>query len=116
MRVTRLYTGDDGQSHFEDIDMPLFDQGDIGRLSELVPATGVIFRETSGDYHYEWHNAPRRQYIVMLEGEVEIEVGDGLRRLFRTGDILLSEDTTGQGHFSRAVNGQSRKSLFLTLD
>ena len=74
MRVTRLYTGDDGQSHFEDIDMPLFDQGDIGRLSELVPATGVIFRKTSGDYHYEWHNAPRRQYIVMLEGEVEIEV------------------------------------------
>ena len=47
---------------------------------------------------------------------MEIEVGDGLRRLFRTGDILLSEDTTGQGHFSRAVNGQSRKSLFLTLD
>ena len=75
MKVTRLYTGDDGQSHFEDIDVPLFDQGDIGQLSELVPATGVIFRETSGEYHYEWHNAPRRQYIVMLEGEVEIEVG-----------------------------------------
>lgn len=116
MKVTRLYTGDDGQSHFEDIDVPIFDHGDIGNLSELIPATGVIFRETSGDYHYEWHNAPRRQYIVMLEGEVDIEVGDGTRRVFQTGDLLLAEDTTGQGHLSRAVKGQPRKSLFLTLD
>lgn len=116
MRVVRIYTGADNKSHFEDIDMPLKDAGQIGFMSERLKATGIVFRETGGDYNYEFHTAPRRQYVVNLEGEVEIEVGDGTKRILRSGDILLAEDTTGQGHISRAVNGKPRKSLFITLD
>ncbi|MGH7961567.1 MAG: hypothetical protein ACRERD_07025 [Candidatus Binatia bacterium] len=116
MKVTRLYTGPDKQSHFEDVEILLGDDSIGGRMSELMKATGVIFRETGGDYNYDWHNAPRRQYVIMLDGEVEIEIGDGTKRLFRTGDILLAEDTTGQGHISRSVNGKPRKSMFVTLD
>jgi len=52
----------------------------------------------------------------MLEGSVEIEIGDGSKRLFHCGDILLAEDTTGQGHFSRAVEGMPRKSLFIPIE
>ncbi len=116
MKITRLYTGVDGESHFEDIDIPLMDQGQIGRLSTLIPATGVILRETGVDYDYDWHNAPRRQFIVMLEGTVEIEVGAGTTRRFGPGDILLAEDTTGRGHRSRTVNQQVRRSIFIPLD
>jgi hypothetical protein len=29
---------------------------------------------------------------------------------------LLAEDTTGHGHISRAVNGEMRRSIFVTLD
>lgn len=115
MKITRLYTGSDQQSHFEEIDMPVRDRGDIGSLSEAIAATGVIFRETPASYHYAWHNAPQRQYVVMLDGVVEIEVGDGSRRTFRAGDILLAEDTSGQGHISRSVDGKPRRSLFITL-
>lgn len=116
MKITRIYTGPDNRSHFEDIEIPLKDGGAVGRMSELQKATGVMFRETDGSYHFDWHNAPRRQYVVILDGEVEIEIGDGSKRIFRTGDILLAEDTTGQGHISRAVDGKPRKSLFITLD
>lgn len=116
MRIVRVYTGTDNKSHFEDIEVPLKSGGKAGSLSEVVKATGVIFRETGGDYNFDFHNAPRRQYVVNLEGEVEIEVGDGTKRILRTGDILLAEDTTGQGHISRAVGGKPRKSLFITLD
>ena len=49
-------------------------------MSETVKATGIVFRETTGDYNYDFHTAPRRQYVVNLDGEVEIEVGDGSRR------------------------------------
>ncbi len=115
MKITRLYTGSDGESHFEDIDIPLKDRGKIGKLSDTIKTTGIIFRETSGDYNYTWHNAPRRQYIIML-GEVEIEVGSGTKRRFKAGDILLVEDTTGRGHISRAVSKKPRKSIFVTLD
>ena len=116
MQVVRIYTGADNQSHFEDLQVPLKDGGKVGFLSDLIKATGVRFRETSGDYNYDFHTAPRRQYVVNLEGEVEIEVGDGTRRILRAGDVLLAEDTTGQGHISRAVAGKPRKSLFITLD
>jgi hypothetical protein len=116
MQVVRIYTGADNQSHFEDLQVPLKDGGKVGFLSERIKATGVFFRETSGDYNYDFHTAPRRQYVVNLEGEVEIEVGDGTRRILRAGDVLLAEDTTGQGHISRAVAGKPRKSLFITLD
>ena len=90
--------------------------GKIGFISELMKATGIVFRETGGDYNYDFHTAPRRQYVVNLEGEVEIEVGDGTKRILRSGDVLHAEDTTGQGHISRAVAGKPRKSLFITLD
>jgi hypothetical protein len=116
MKITRVYTGADNRSHFEDIEVELKDGGKAGFLSSLQKATGVVFRETDGSYNFDFHNAPRRQYVVNLEGEVEIEVGDGTKRLLRSGDILLAEDTTGQGHISRAVGGKPRKSLFITLD
>jgi hypothetical protein len=116
MTVVRIYTGADNQSHFEDVRIPLKSTGKVGFLSELMKATGIVFRETGGDYNYDFHTAPRRQYVVNLEGEVEIEVGDGTKRILRSGDVLLAEDTTGQGHISRAVAGKPRKSLFITLD
>jgi hypothetical protein len=116
MRVTRLYTGVDQQSHFEDFEIEMDDHGLIGHLSARHAVTGLIFRHTDSDYDYSWHTAPQRQYIVILEGGLDVEIGDGTRRLFGAGDILLAEDTTGQGHISRAVNGQPRRSLFITID
>jgi len=117
VRVTRIYTGDDGESHFEDVDIALLDRGAVGALSEPIPARSVVLRETDGDYDLGWHNAPRRQFVVMLSGgSVELEVGDGTVRRLGRGDILLAEDTTGRGHQSRAVDGVPRVSLFIELD
>ena len=116
LRITRLYTGDDGHSHFEDVEVPLADRGGIGWISQLGPATGVAFRVTEGDYDFDFHCAPRRQYIVNLDAAVEIELGDGTKRVFQAGEVLLAEDTTGRGHRSRSVGGRPRRSLVITLD
>ena len=115
MHVTRIYTGSDNQSHFEDLEVEL-GLNRVGSISELIPATGVIFRETGGDYDYDFHNPTRRQYVVNLDGAVEITVGNGDKRVFGAGEVFLAEDTTGQGHISRAVNGKIRHSLFITVD
>lgn len=116
MWITRIYTGSDGESHFEDRDIPLEDGGSIGRLSALIPATGLILRETGPEYDYDWHCAPRRQVILCLSGSVEIEIGDGTVRRFRPGELIWAEDTTGRGHRTRTVDRQARKSVFVTLD
>ena len=116
MQIVRVYTGDDGASHFEDVEIELEDQGGMGRISSLWRGKGVIFREVDGNYALDFHNAPRRQFVINLLGAVDIEVGDGTVRRLGPGEILLAEDTTGQGHISRAVDGQSRTCLFVPLD
>ena len=116
MKITRIYPDSDGETHFEDIDILLHDSGIIGLTSRLQIATGIIFRETSADYDYPWHNAPRRQFVIILEGEVDFTVSDGETRRFGGGDVVLLEDTTGKGHYSKAVQGQPRQSIFITLD
>lgn len=115
MNILRVYTGDDGQSHFEELPVEFGERGPYGRLSALVPARGVLFREVDGDYELDFHNAPRRQFVINLKGSVDIEIGDGTVRRLGPGDILLAEDTTGQGHKSRAVNGEPRECLFIPL-
>ena len=116
MKITRITTDSAGVSRFDEVEVPLRSAGEIGRLSVPYPAASVIFRETDPDYDYDWHPAPRRQLIVLLDGEIEIEVGTGERRRFSGGEILLVEDTTGRGHRTRAVDGRMRRSLFIPID
>ena len=116
MEIVRIHTGPDGQSHFEDVAVELADMGAAGRISARWPGGGVQFREVDGSYHLDFHVAPRRQLVVNLTGSVEIELGNGERRVFGPGSILLAEDTTGQGHISRDVGGEPRTCLFVHLD
>jgi hypothetical protein len=116
VKVTRVYADGAGDSHFAELEVRLKDGGAIGRLSPAHPVTDIIFRENDGDYDYDWHCAPQRQYIVLLDGEIELETSDGETRRFRGGDILLVEDVTGRGHRTRTVDSQPRRSLFVTLD
>jgi hypothetical protein len=36
--------------------------------------------------------------------------------VFGPGEVFLAEDTTGQGHISKAVAGQVRHSVFIVLE
>lgn len=115
MKIVRIYTGDDGESRFEDVDIDMGEDGYGGLISKPVAATGVMFRRVEGDYNLDFHNAPRRQYVVNLNGSVEIEIGSGEKRVLGPGEILLAEDTTGRGHISRSPDGKPRECLFIPL-
>lgn len=113
--ITRIYSDSNGNSHFEDLEMPLEEAGEIGLLSAPLPAKQVIFREVVPAYDYDFHNAPQRQYIILLDGEIEIETSLGDMRRFGAGEILLVEDTTGKGHKTKNLQPIRRKSIFITL-
>lgn len=115
IQITRIYSGADGESHFEDFEVSLNDNGDIGFLSDGEPAKTIIFREVAPSYDYDFHTAPDRQYIVLLDGGVEIETSLGKKRSFPTGSILLMEDTTGKGHKTKNLKQEIRKSIFIKL-
>ena len=117
MHVTRIYAGPDGKSHFEEIALN-FRPRTEGQ-SEGTPASNAkeaFFTRQPVGYVLDWHTAPGRQYVVTLSGEGEIEVGDGSKKRFAPGDVLLAEDTTGQGHVTRVVGDQPRTMLWVPLE
>lgn len=113
--VTRVYSDARGDSHFEEVAVPLQEAGTIGRLSAPLPAGSILFREVEPTYDYDFHTAPQRQYIILLDGAIEIETSLGEKRVFRAGDVLLVEDTTGKGHRTRNLEPIKRRSIFITL-
>ena len=94
MQFYRLYAGDDGQSHFEPLDS--------SKTSEFFNTTrdvhSLLFRNDFAPHIVNYHRAPHRRWVITLSGSVDISVGDGTRITFHPGDVLLAEDTTGQGH------------------
>jgi hypothetical protein len=101
LQIYRLYTGNDGKSHFEDLNQM---EGSKHFLAPLPVKTLVFKNDENRDDLLEWHTAPRRQWCITLSGTVEIGVGDGTVRTFGPGDVFLAEDVTGQGHTARATN------------
>ena len=96
MGIYRLYSGDDGNSHLEELQI-----ADHPGLSEAAAVSTITFREWAPGHFIDWHPAPRRQYIISLTGNIEIELGDGTKHTFNPGDARLVEDLTGQGHITR---------------
>ena len=107
--ITRLYTDDDGFSRLETRSMtprmhPMVD--DEGARSHATVAQDcdfVSFRIFPVGYDHSWHCAPRRQYVVVLQGQIEITLRDHHSETFGPGGILLAEDMTGSGHCTRVV-------------
>ena len=116
MRIHNLYKDANGETHFRDIEIEWVEEKHMSKLSKCFPATGIIFRETSGDYDLDWHPAPRRQYIINLDAGVQITASDGESRIIGPGEVILVEDTSGKGHLSKSVGGKMRHSIFVPID
>lgn len=117
----RIYADAEGHSHLEDVPLDGEATGVVESelravFSEPFPAQSASFRyvvqEADGEHP---HNAPRRQFIVMLAGVCEIEASDGDRRRLGPGEVLLLEDTEGHGHITRRVGDQDRLTLVIPL-
>jgi hypothetical protein len=115
IKVMRIYTGPDGKTKAEEYEMPLKAQGRGTELSETHAVTSVQFRRTNREYFNDWHTAPRRQFVVTLSGEREIELEGGRKLRLGPGSILLAEDTTGKGHILRHTGSQDAISLTIPL-
>ena len=100
MQFCRLYTGNDNQSHFEDLD-----QTAAGKfVLKTLAVKGLMIKNDDNRDILGWHTAPRRQWCITLSGSCEIGVGDGTKRTFKPGDVFLAEDLTGQGHTALPIN------------
>ncbi|MFT7601300.1 MAG: hypothetical protein ACI8TP_004252 [Acidimicrobiales bacterium] len=102
MKVVWMRANDEGQTVFEDLDIEAVDTG-RGFTTSMIPLVGAIFRTGQPGLDLDFHNAPRRQFVVPVGGEIEVEAGDGTIRTIASGEVLLADDLTGQGHQTRVV-------------
>jgi hypothetical protein len=117
MMVTRLFTGPDGKTHAETIEMKFTHRGRSAEmdLSDTVKVSVLQFQRTSPNFLNDFHPAPTRQFVVTLSGRAEVELEDGTKIPLTPGHILLAEDTTGKGHISRGLGSEDRLALAIQL-
>ena len=116
MTYTRIYADANGETHLQDVSVDMKTADHASSMSAIIAAKGVIFRTSaSEDYFVDWHNAPRRQYVITLAGAVEIGLGDGSVHRFGPGEGILAEDLTGKGHTTRAVGNEPRITVTIPL-
>jgi len=116
MRIHNLYCDEHGESHFRDIEVEWETKRNASMLSRPIPAREIVFRRTSGDYETAFHPASRRQFIINLDGGVQITASDGEVRVIGPGEVLLVEDTSGKGHISTSISAKMRHSVFVRLE
>jgi len=122
VKQVTLYTGEDGRARFREDDLVL----DLGtqslRLSALFSGGGYQFRESPVGYTSGFHCTEHPQWIVVLQGCIEILLQDGSSRQFAAGSIFFCADVlpAGEafdpehhGHRSRQVGEEPLQTLFV---
>lgn len=99
MGIFRLYADAQGESKIEDRSLESHPA-----LKSPQAAKQIFFQVFPVGQFLDWHPAPRRQYVIILSGELEIGLSDGTFRRFGPGDARLVEDTTGKGHTTRTLS------------
>jgi hypothetical protein len=112
-KITRLYTGSDGQTHAEQIDVQFGPRGT--EAFKLMAAPGAEIRRAAPGRVADWHRAPRRQYVITLSGHGEVELIDGTKIELGPGSIDLAEDLTGKGHITRVIGNEERVTLAIPV-
>jgi len=117
-----LETGADGRARFRDAPLALTEGKPAARLSPLAPSGGYQWRESPVGFRSEFHCTTTPQWLVVLQGAMEIGLQDGTSRVFGPGESFYSNDTlpagatfdaTLHGHWSRQVGDQPLRTLFV---
>jgi mannose-6-phosphate isomerase-like protein (cupin superfamily) len=108
LNYTRLGVNDSGETYFAEggIELNLWPSG-LAMVSLTEPSESIrYFKATTGWQMLELHYAPKRQYLLVLHGVLEIHTSTEQIKQFKQGSILLVEDTYGKGHRTRNAGNE----------
>jgi mannose-6-phosphate isomerase-like protein (cupin superfamily) len=108
LNYTRLGVNDSGETYFEEesIELNLWPSG-LAMVSLTEPSESIrYFKATPGWQMLDLHYAPKRQYLLVLQGVLEIHTSTEQIKQFKQGSILLVEDTYGKGHRTRNAGNE----------
>ena len=121
MMMLRLFEDGDGNSHFEEVSVPL------ALLNAAPPAKPVYFSEPATatrwalcrcpvGWYGELHAAPRRQILVCTAGALRMTTSLGNAKEIGRGCSVLVEDTKGRGHESLVISSEPFDAIIIALE
>ena len=112
MTLPELFTGADGVARFRDLRVPLSEGTPAARLSALAASGGSQFRWSPVGFASDFHCTTTPQWLVVLQGQMEIGLQDGSTRVFGPGQCVDSNDTLPPGAiFDAAVHGHRSRQV-----
>jgi quercetin dioxygenase-like cupin family protein len=104
LSYVHLYADANGASHFREEQFDFRSTRAGGPLMHaLNTGTGAMLLRLKPGAVEDWHNAPRRWYLIVVQGMSEVTASDGEVRRFGPGSVVFMDDTTGKGHRTRAL-------------
>jgi len=94
------------------------------QLSDQIDAVNFRLRTSGAEYQSGWHVAGDPTLLIMLSGAIEIELRNGQKKQFCTGEMFIAEDFLKQGvefddrqhgHRARVINKENIRVLHLKL-
>ena len=118
MKYYRLSADAAGESHWQDIDVPLETRSfapparDI-EVSQPEPATQMMFLRLRSGWDEPVHPTPVAQKLVCVAGSVRVTASDGDLREIGPGDIWHMEDTHGKGHHTIVTSAEDFEAVIV---
>ena len=107
-----LFTDTDGRARFREDALALDGGSPAARLSALLPASGLVLRESPVGFRSDFHCTDAPQWLIVLRGRMEIGLRDGTSRVFGPGEHFYSADTLPAGAtFDAAVHGHRSRQV-----
>jgi hypothetical protein len=122
MKAVRLYADENGESHFDSVELTM-------TLQEFAPPAAPLYAtEAKAASRFvviqlpiAWgggapHPTPGRQMLFCLSGSFRITSSDGESRSVSTGDALTMTDTTGKGHSTVVTSATPVTAVMIHLE
>jgi len=118
MHCWHLYGDATGETHLALIELPVRESyaGTVRGLTDIPVTTMGMGQFIKRKPDVGVHNAPRRQFLVVLQGELDIATTLGQSERLRPGDVLLADDGGTKGHISRDVGDDPLMLMAIGVD
>lgn len=121
MKFQKLYSGPDGESHWEDVEVNLEEQSFAPpakaiEISAPEKVKQAMFLRLRAGWDEPIHPTPVAQRLICLSGSVRVTASDGEARTIGPGDVWHMEDKEGKGHHTVVTSDEDFLSVIIQYE
>lgn len=118
MKYQKLFSDEDGESHWTDVDVILEERrfappAKAIEISDPEAVKQTLFLRLRSGWDEPIHPTPVAQKLVCLAGTVRVTASDGEVRDIGPGDVWHMEDKHGKGHHTAVISSEDFEAVIV---